>query len=165
MDVLLVRHAMAVTAVGRLRDEDRWLTDTGRASAIRVGNRLRELGIRPTAMYTSPLVRAVQTTELLARTLGADRVEVHVPLAIDTGTVAQVVAVLERHASDDTVVLVTHEPKVRSIAAALARKDRFAGFNTAGSAFFRGARGGLRHLWSLDPESLVTLDAAGDDDG
>lgn len=156
MHVVLVRHAAAITATARMRDEDRWLTEAGRACALRVGSRLAELGIRPTTAYTSPLVRAVQTTELLARALNPSGIEVHSPLAVDEGTPAQVASVLERHAPHECVILVTHEPKIRAIAALLGGIPRFGAFATAGAALFEGPRGGLTLTWTLDPESLVT---------
>ena len=89
---------------------------------MKVGARLAELGLRPTVIYTSPLVRAVQTTELLVRGLttgaeqaparGAPRVAVHPPLAIDTGSTAEVLSILERHVETDTLVLVTHDAEL-----------------------------------------------------
>jgi phosphohistidine phosphatase len=157
MDVLLVRHAAAVSATGRLRDEERWLTPEGRASSLRVGAKLNELGMRPTAVYTSPLVRAVQTTELLVRAMGDSvHIGVHPPLAVDTGTIAEVLAILDRHAAGDTIMLVTHEPKVRSLASKLGRLPRFPAFATAGVSLFRGPLGALDFVFSLDPVSLTT---------
>lgn len=147
-----------------MTDEERWLTEPGRGTALAVGAKLAELGLRPVALYSSPLVRALQTTELIARSFPTARVEVHAPLAIDEGSVPQVAAVLDRHAPSDTVVLVTHEPKIRSIAAHFARKPSFRGFATAESALFRGEKGKLSLVWCLDPERLVTTSEAVDND-
>lgn len=158
MDVLLIRHATAVPAVGPMRDEDRYLADDGRATALSVGEKLRELGFTPSVVYTSPLVRAVQTAELVSVALGPARVVSHVPLSIDHGTVAEVVAVLRRHADTETIVLVTHEPKVRAIAASLAGTREFPGFPTAGVACFRGSAGATKLAFRLDPQTLRVVD-------
>lgn len=155
MDVFLIRHATAISPVGKMRDEDRYLSDDGRATALRVGERLYELGARPVVVYTSPLVRAVQTAELVAFGLHPERVVVHVPLSIDHGTTAQALSVLERHGDGDTIVLVTHEPKVRALAASLAGRREFPGFATAGVAVFRGRARATKLLYRLDPSTLV----------
>src|SRR5262249_9528193 len=69
MKVLLIRHTHAVDGDEALDDEARWLTAKGRTLARAVGARLRDDEIVPDAIVTSPLVRAVQTAELVARGL------------------------------------------------------------------------------------------------
>lgn len=72
MIAYLVRHARAVDADYDLDDAHRWLTPDGRRCARAVGERLAALGCRPAHVVTSPLVRAVQTAELLLSGLGSD---------------------------------------------------------------------------------------------
>jgi len=60
--VFLVRHAEA--AVGE-PDELRRLTPAGRDAARALGERLAE--VRPTAVVSSPLLRARETADLIAR--------------------------------------------------------------------------------------------------
>jgi phosphohistidine phosphatase len=67
--VFLVRHAHAVDEDARLSDADRFLSVRGRETARRVAERLKEAGVTFDALLTSPLVRAVQTAELLAAVL------------------------------------------------------------------------------------------------
>lgn len=155
MDVLLVRHGAAVSALSRLLDEHRWLTPEGRETTRRVGKRLGELGVVPTAIYTSPLVRAVQTADLLAAELGCARVETHPPLAADHGSTGQVLEVLARHGEGDVLLLVTHEPKIRGIAATLAHERTFPAFPTSGVAHFRGPREQTRFLLAIEPRTLT----------
>ena len=69
MQLLLVRHAEAASGTP---DELRPLTPTGREQARSLGERLRAEGVEPSAILTSPLLRARETGELLARELGAD---------------------------------------------------------------------------------------------
>lgn len=42
------------------------LNDEGRAQARETGSKLRELGVRPGRVYSSPLIRAVETARLIA---------------------------------------------------------------------------------------------------
>ena len=67
MRILLLRHGEAMYGYG-VRDEHRHLTRRGRAQATAVGRHLRaQGGFEGTEVWTSPLVRAVQTTELALR--------------------------------------------------------------------------------------------------
>lgn len=43
------------------------LNDEGRAQALEVGAKLSELGIKPEILYSSPLIRAVETAELIGK--------------------------------------------------------------------------------------------------
>lgn len=75
MPLLLIRHAVAED-VHPLGDEARALTPEGRAAFRTHARKLARL--TPMAgIVTSPLVRAVQTAELLAEAFGLGRVEVH----------------------------------------------------------------------------------------
>lgn len=138
-----------------MRDEDRYLTDQGREDARRVGERLADLGFRASHVFTSPLVRAVQTSELVARAHGSATVRVHEPLAIDEGSADQAIGILESLATDATVFLVTHEPKIRTMAAKLARQPSFGGFPTAGVAVFEGRPGSFALRGQMDPSELA----------
>src|SRR5580765_1210383 len=64
MRVTLIRHAEAGDDAPR--DESRALTVRGRADARRLGRVLARRGVRFSAIVTSPLVRAVQTAEIVA---------------------------------------------------------------------------------------------------
>ncbi len=66
--VTLIRHAEAGDDAPR--DESRALTVHGRADARRLGRALARRGVRFSLMVTSPLVRAVQTAEIVAAATG-----------------------------------------------------------------------------------------------
>src|SRR5262245_39952998 len=70
MRIYLIRHAHAVDEGRDVPDEARWLNATGRGAAGVVGAKLREAGHSFDAVLTSPLVRAVQTAELVAAAVG-----------------------------------------------------------------------------------------------
>jgi phosphohistidine phosphatase len=71
MNLYLVRHADALPLgeQGVTEDEDRPLSEEGLRQARLVGQALKRLGISLDAILTSPLKRAVQTAEELARVL------------------------------------------------------------------------------------------------
>ena len=112
MRVFLVRHAEAAPGEP---DELRALTAAGRAQARELGSRLAADGVRPAAVLTSPLLRARETGEELARATGA-------PARPDErlkpgATAEDVRAASAGHGQD--VVVVGHQPDFGRIAAEL----------------------------------------------
>jgi phosphohistidine phosphatase len=112
MQLLLVRHAEAASGTP---DDLRPLTAEGRAQATSLGERLRSEGIEPAVILTSPLLRARQTGELLARELGGS-VAVDERLAPGATPERVTEAASER---GGTVIAVAHQPDCSQIAAAL----------------------------------------------
>src|SRR5579871_6042564 len=92
MRVTLIRHAEAGDDAPR--DEDRSLTARGREDARRLGQALARRGVEFSLMVTSPLVRAVQTAEIVAAEIGyRDRITV-TDLLVPEGTASHVVGFL-----------------------------------------------------------------------
>jgi phosphohistidine phosphatase len=112
VQLVIVRHAEA--AAGE-PDELRPLTPEGRETARALGERLAAEGVRPDAVLTSPLLRARETAQELARPAGLDAEpdERLAPGATAEGVKA---AAAER---GETVVVVGHQPDCSQIAAAL----------------------------------------------
>jgi phosphohistidine phosphatase len=108
----LVRHADAEP--GDL-DELRRLTPAGRVQARALGRRLADGGVKPDVVLSSPLLRARETAEEIARATGAEAepVEELQPGATPEDVEAAVAGRGER------VVVVGHQPDCGLIAAAL----------------------------------------------
>ena len=116
MIVYFVRHGIAEDAgAWKGSDADRPLTAKGRAKMAAIGKRLGELGIEPDAIVTSPLLRARQTAEILAKTLRAsDRTENDERLAggFDLRGLGEI---LSARAASKCVMLVGHEPNMSAV--------------------------------------------------
>ncbi len=71
--LILIRHAHALAAYeARVStDAERPLSDEGREKAAYTARSLAQRGLRPEVILTSPLLRAVQTADILAHTLQA----------------------------------------------------------------------------------------------
>ena len=69
MIIHLVRHAEAIERSPLIPEEHRYLTARGRNRFRKVASRLKKTGMEPEVILTSPLIRAVQTAEILAQTL------------------------------------------------------------------------------------------------
>ena len=69
MKLYVIRHAIAIDRGGGIADEDRYLTPRGRESFRLNANAFAKKGIIPDCIMTSPLVRCVQTADILAEAL------------------------------------------------------------------------------------------------
>jgi phosphohistidine phosphatase len=150
--VTLIRHAEAGDDAPR--DEARALTARGRADARRVGRALCRRKVRFSLMVTSPLVRAVQTAEIVAaevrfrgRLLSSDLLEPEAPPEL-------VVAFLRSIAHETSVALVAHEPILSALAAALVNEARHASLQKGEALRIRlpaGAASSGVERWRIDP--------------
>ena len=112
MQLYLVRHA---EAAGGEPDELRALTPAGREQARSLGTRLRESGVQPDAILTSPLLRARETGNLIGLELGVEpSADERLAPGATPETLASAVA-----GRGETVVVVGHQPDCSRIAAAL----------------------------------------------
>ena len=112
MNVLLVRHAKAADPE-MMADAHRPLTARGRRDALTLGETLRRAGVRLDALITSPLVRAVETAELLAVGLEFDEgLEVTPALAPSQPSQGVIEEVLLTHGKEDLIAVVGHEPQL-----------------------------------------------------
>jgi phosphohistidine phosphatase len=108
----LVRHADAEPGDP---DELRRLTPTGRAQARALGRRLADAGVKPSAVLSSPLLRARETAEEIARATGAEMEPVD---ALQPGATPEDVKAAAAGRGEQ-VVVVGHQPDCGLIAAAL----------------------------------------------
>jgi len=147
--ILLIRHAHAVDrAEEHIGDEERWLTAKGRDVARRMGVAVRRRGVHIDEVWTSPLVRAVQTAELVAGGAGyGGAVVVLVELA-PGGRLRRVAEALQ--ASAGVVAAVGHEPDISTLAARLCGQPAFPPFKKGQVVAIDAAE----VAWTLDPDKV-----------
>jgi len=152
-----VRHGKAVDVRSATNDDDRWLTNGGRETVMKVGEALAQRDLQYSCIYTSPLVRAVQTAEILAATHPHFQgpVKVLPALSIEVGSTAQALEPLEHAADDDLIVMVTHMPKIGVLAGHLCKHASALSFRTGSACLLNIERGRGRIEWMLDPETLA----------
>lgn len=138
MEICLVRHGIAVErgAPGYTDDATRPLTAAGRARMEEAAAGLKRL-FTPQIVLTSPLVRAVETAEILRRAYRLGKVRICEGLA--TGDHAVVLADLEE-ADAGSVALVGHEPWTSELLSYLLTGER----SGMASVFKKGAAGLVR---------------------
>lgn len=148
MQVFLVRHAEAVAETLDLGDPHRHLTPHGRQQARDLGDRLRWHDCLPSLVWSSPLVRAVQTAELVIGSLQHD-----VPIDIATslapgGSPGDLVAAIRALPPGAVVMLVGHEPSLSAIGAVLVGDPAFAALGTGCAARLDAGRVRWRFAWN-----------------
>lgn len=158
MRLLLVRHAIAVPHGTRgVADDERALTPRGRRRFRPAARGLARLLARPGVLLSSPLRRARQTAELLARAWKPLEITLEPTLA--EGSAVHVERMLRRHHQHALVVLVGHEPHLSALLAyALgAGTPEALTFRKGGAALLEvpgRLEGGAQLVWSLPPKVL-----------
>ncbi len=165
MDVLLVRHARAeereIFALTGAEDALRPLTRGGAKEMRKVARALRGLVPRIDVFASSPLLRAVQTAEILAARY--DGKVLQLPQLAPGHEPAQVLTWLRSQGDQQCVALVGHEPDLGVLASWLLAggKQGFMPMKKAGACLLRftgGIKGGKAELaWALPPGLLREL--------
>jgi phosphohistidine phosphatase len=124
--VTLIRHAEAGDDAAS--DEARSLTTRGREDARRLGHALARRGVEFSLMVSSPLVRAVQTAEIVAAEIAYRERLTVTELLVPDGAASRVLSWLKTAGRDldgsPSVALVAHEPILSAVAALLIGKAR-----------------------------------------
>ncbi len=148
MNIYLMRHSLAAPSGPGVPDTGRFLTANGRERCRQVGRLLREAEICFDTIVCSPLVRAVQTAELIADAVDYLGV-IESNMSFTPGGQPSV-ACKEIISRGPNVLMVGHEPSVSGIAAFLAGKPGFAPFRPGQVSFFDHRK----PVWKLQPEAL-----------
>ena len=153
MDLFLIRHAIAEERRVGLPDQDRVLTDKGRARFTAVVDSLQRSGFRFDRVYHSPWRRAVQTAELLGPIADGPLVAVD---GLACAPDERFFATLE----GEQVACVGHEPWMGEALSLLATGDAFGlslAFKKGGVGWLRGEpHPGAMQLRALLPPRGIT---------
>ncbi len=163
MKIYLIRHGIAVLReTWEKPDGERPLTEKGRRRTEQVAAALGRLGIAFTHLYTSPLVRARQTAEIIQKKLKIHKLEETALLQNDAEPDA-LLSFLNQHKDDTVLGLVGHEPQMSALLAFLVSDGQgpFTTFKKAGVALVEGEvpaqPGGFTLRWLLEPKILCEI--------
>jgi len=119
MIIHVVRHAEAVERTPEVPEEHRYLTPRGRKRFRKIAKSLKKLGIDPDVILTSPLVRSVQTADILAERLRFTR-ELQVAALLAPGFQPQSLGkLLSGYPQAKEIAIVGHEPDLGALTRAL----------------------------------------------
>jgi phosphohistidine phosphatase len=164
MQLFLIRHAKAADGSGYAEDGERPLTAEGRTGALAVGNALAAAGVTFDAIVTSPLVRAVETAELIAVALAyTGQLDVSARLEPGGRTGDILDEVVGRRAGVARLALVGHEPSMGRLLSVLLGRP---GLSLSKGAAVRldyapGGDEAARFHWVIKPkkpEPVASLD-------
>lgn len=124
MILYVVRHAKAVERNANLPDEKRYLTKKGRLALKKVPQQIIQYGPSPDVIITSPLVRAVQTAEILATDLKSKTSLVVSELLRPGANLEVFIRFLKKYKNIDSVLVVGHEPYLSLLIAKLLKQEK-----------------------------------------
>jgi len=125
-ELYVMRHGIAVErgSAGYSGDSKRPLTPEGKKKMQEITAGLARLGFSPDWIVTSTLVRAAETAQIVAASLGS-RVPVDYCDALRPGGSAEsLIAFLAKHLDRKRVLVVGHEPDLAELAARLVGAGR-----------------------------------------
>jgi phosphohistidine phosphatase len=121
MKIYLVRHAIAEEpgTSGYEDDSLRPLTEKGRGKMQRIARALRELGVAPDLIVSSPYARASQTASILAKEFKYKEELAYSDFLAPMGEPNDMIGEINEKYSVDELMLVGHEPNLSSLAGVL----------------------------------------------
>jgi phosphohistidine phosphatase len=124
----VMRHGIAVTrgSAGFSDDTKRPLTPEGKEKMRQIVEGLTRIGFDVDWVVTSPLVRAVETAEIVADSLGANIPMDSCDALRPGGSAEELISFLAKHRNRKRVLVVGHEPDLSEMTARLLGAGRHA---------------------------------------
>ena len=126
MELYVIRHAIAqpLGQQNDFTDEKRALTSEGRDRMREAVKGLRKLEIEFDLMLTSPLVRAVETAEIVALGLGFGKKEIEQTANLAPGASADELFVrIKRRTGTESIALIGHQPDLGGLISTIVYGD------------------------------------------
>jgi phosphohistidine phosphatase len=126
MELYVIRHAIAqpLGQQNDFTDEKRALTSEGRARMQEAAQGLRKLGVELDLILTSPLVRAVETAEIIAGATGLGKKDIEQTANLAPGaSIDGLFAEIKRGAGVEMVALVGHQPDLGQLISNIVQCD------------------------------------------
>ncbi|HEY1577233.1 MAG TPA: phosphohistidine phosphatase SixA [Terracidiphilus sp.] len=125
MILYILRHASAGSRrQNPLLDRKRGLDKEGKQQCLLIGAYLNAMGVSFDAIVSSPLKRSLQTASLVATEIGFE-LKIAADASLEpSGKFADFEAMLAKHAGQETVLVVGHNPNLAQFAGALVAGQR-----------------------------------------
>jgi phosphohistidine phosphatase len=121
MILYLVRHAIAVPhGTPGIAEDERPLTERGTRKMAEAAEGLRNIGVAPEVIVSSPLPRAKQTADILIEVLGGQASLKLLPALAPGGSRPEIYKELQTYRELECLMLVGHQPSLGEIAAEIA---------------------------------------------
>lgn len=158
MNLIFVRHAVAVERTADIPEERRHLTSEGRAFLRKTARTMLKNGVEPSLILTSPLLRSVQSADILAESLsyiGPVMVAEELSPGFELAALQRLIATYHQM---DELILVGHEPDLSGVVSALLHLEESFSFKK-GTAIKLACRNGFdtaaRFKWLVAGKKLI----------
>ena len=156
MKLYVLRHgdSPSLAEAGVSTDAERPLSEKGRQDIRAMGAYLRNQGVSPQLILTSPLLRAQQTASEVSQIL-APELKAKILDALQNNARAEVLhqLVMEKARNHPEILTVGHQPQLGEWIAYLTGK--FIDLKAGGLAALEQHGGKVRLLWSKNPSDLA----------
>ncbi|MDZ4711276.1 MAG: phosphohistidine phosphatase SixA [bacterium] len=161
MKIFLIRHAEAIDLEtdSSMDDEDRFITSKGRITTIEVAEILKDEFKKLDRIFTSPLIRAVQTAEIFAVKLRfRNEVEVINEMKNESPT-ASLQELISIDPDLTSIALVGHEPKMGMLVKIFSGKDDLPEFSKSSICLidFDVTEGKGKFVWYFDADKMEII--------
>jgi len=162
MDLLVLRHGEAGRRSPLPSDSKRSLTAEGQQEIVDLSNGLKSLDVKFDHILTSPLLRAKNTAEIVAKSLKFKGKIEEIDALKPEGNKLEFYSILSKLKQDSMILVVGHEPYLSTmISEAISQSDCRINLKKAGLARIRvlsttpKIKGELR--WLLTPKHLKKI--------
>src|SRR3954470_14314191 len=114
--LMLLRHAKAVVADGKIRDRDRPLASRGKKDAPKIGAYMNRHGLAPACVLISPAKRTQETWELVAPALGRRIEPIYEERLYDASAKTIMDVVHDVGAACPSLLVIGHNPGLHKLA-------------------------------------------------
>jgi phosphohistidine phosphatase len=122
--LILLRHAKSSWNHPEMRDFERPLNERGNHDAARMGTRLKERGVMPDRIVSSPAIRAAQTAEIVAAGLDCPKEKIQCLEAIYDASANELLrCIQDLNDVDAQVLFIGHNPGISSLVKHLIGRD------------------------------------------
>ena len=126
-ELYIMRHGIAVVRGADFADDSkRPLTPDGKKKIKEIANGLKRLGVTVDWIVTSPLVRAVETAEIVAESLAPNAPMDFCDALRPGGSAETLITFLAKHPNRKRVLVTGHEPDLSGLAGRLIGAGRHA---------------------------------------
>lgn len=117
MKLYLIRHSNAVEPGTPEYEDDsqRPLTEKGREKMRKSASALKDLGVKPDLILSSPFARAAQTAEILAKIMKYKKEIAYSDSLVPVGNTDTLIGEMNEKYTVDELVLVGHEPSLSAL--------------------------------------------------
>jgi len=119
MKLFVVRHAAAIERSVEISEEQRYLTPEGRNFMRKTARTMLKKGVEPCLILTSPLVRAIQTADILSETISSAAPVVVTDELAPGFDMEALQRLVDTYQQAKELVIVGHEPDMGSVVASL----------------------------------------------